>query len=142
MPPYFQCLQQLQSTIQISPRNVLDIPKGYKRAAVLVPIYIKQDDWYILFTRRTEKVTHHKNEISFPGGGFEENVDNSIIETAIREIEEEIVFANEKFYHNDCKGILEGNVEQIIQKNGLDQERLLNELGGTIEALRGRIAGG
>ncbi|MCK4849303.1 MAG: CoA pyrophosphatase [Candidatus Heimdallarchaeota archaeon] len=90
MPSYLQCLQQLQSTIQISSRNVLDIPNDYKRAAVLVPIYIEHDEWYILFTRRTEKVTHHKNEISFPGGGFDENADKNIIETAIREIEEEI----------------------------------------------------
>jgi len=94
LPSYRQCLKQLQSTIQISSRTVLDIPDGYKRAAVLVPIYIKHDEWYILFTRRTEKVTHHKNEISFPGGGFEENVDNSITETAIREIEEEIGVKN------------------------------------------------
>lgn len=90
MSSYLHCLQQLQSNIQISSRNVLDVPSDYKRAAVLVPIYIEHDQWYILFTRRTEKVTHHKNEISFPGGGFDENVDKNIVETAIREIEEEI----------------------------------------------------
>ncbi len=90
MPSYLHCSKQLQSTIQSSSRTVLDIPNDYKRAAVLVPIYIKDDEWHILFTRRTEKVTHHKNEISFPGGGFDENADNNIIETALREIEEEI----------------------------------------------------
>ena len=90
MPSYLHCSQQLQSTIQSSSRTVLDIPDDYKRAAVLVPIYIKHDEWQILFTRRTEKVTHHKNEISFPGGGYDEIADRNIIETALREIEEEI----------------------------------------------------
>ncbi|MHA1443890.1 MAG: NUDIX hydrolase [Candidatus Hodarchaeales archaeon] len=90
MPSYLHCSKQLQSTIQSSSRTVLDIPNDYKRAAVLVPIYIKHDEWHILFTRRTEKVTHHKNEISFPGGGYDEITDKNIIETALREVEEEI----------------------------------------------------
>jgi 8-oxo-dGTP pyrophosphatase MutT (NUDIX family) len=94
LPTYIQCFQQLQSTIQISSRSVLENPNGYRRAAVLVPIYIEHDEWHILFTRRTEKVTHHKNEISFPGGGFDENVDTNIIDTALREIEEEIGYKN------------------------------------------------
>ena len=94
MYSYSRCLQQLQSTIQISSRKILDTPSDYKRAAVLVPIYLENNQWYILFTRRTEKVTHHKNEISFPGGGFDEGVDSNITETAIREIEEEIGCTN------------------------------------------------
>ena len=90
MHSHLRCLQQLQSTIQISSRNILDVPNDYKRAAVLVPIYIEENQWFILFTRRTEKVTHHKNEISFPGGAFDEGADKNIIETAIREVDEEI----------------------------------------------------
>lgn len=58
-------------------------------AAVLVPIFGKHGQYYILFTKRTEKVKEHKGEISFPGGAYEEK-DGSMINTALREAAEEI----------------------------------------------------
>ena len=60
----------------------------------------------------------------------------------VEEISIPIIVLTAKSLSADELEILEGNVEQIIQKNGLDQERLLSELGGTMDALRGRIAGG
>jgi 8-oxo-dGTP pyrophosphatase MutT (NUDIX family) len=41
-------------------------------------------------------VTHHKNEISFPGGGFDPTQDQDIIQTALREANEEIGCENVK----------------------------------------------
>jgi len=58
-------------------------------AAVLVPIYFKQGQYYILFTKRTEKVKEHKSEISFPGGAYEKG-DRTLVDTALRECAEEI----------------------------------------------------
>lgn len=58
-------------------------------AAVLLPIYYKQDEYYILFIKRTEKVAKHKGEISFPGGVYEEK-DKTLVATALRECAEEI----------------------------------------------------
>ncbi|MDH5696550.1 MAG: CoA pyrophosphatase [Dehalococcoidia bacterium] len=58
-------------------------------AAVLVPIYYKQGQCYILFTKRTDKVKEHKGQISFPGGAFQEG-DQTLIDTALRECAEEI----------------------------------------------------
>ena len=58
-------------------------------SAVLVPIYYKQGQYYILFTKRTEKVREHKGQISFPGGAYEEG-DGSLLTTALRECAEEI----------------------------------------------------
>ena len=58
-------------------------------SAVLVPIYYKQGQYYILFTKRTEKVTDHKGEISFPGGAYQEG-DGMLVNTALRESAEEI----------------------------------------------------
>jgi len=58
-------------------------------AAVLVPIYYKQGQYYILFTKRTEKVKEHKGEISFPGGAWQEG-DKTLLDTALRECAEEI----------------------------------------------------
>jgi len=58
-------------------------------SAVLVPIYYKQGEYYILFTKRTERVKEHKGQISFPGGECQEG-DRTLIDTALRECAEEI----------------------------------------------------
>ncbi len=58
-------------------------------AAVLLPIYYKQGQYYILFIKRTEWVEKHKGEISFPGGAHEER-DKTMLDTALRECAEEI----------------------------------------------------
>ena len=58
-------------------------------SAVLIPIYYKQGEYHILFTKRTEKVKHHKGQISFPGGAYEEK-DGTLLNTALRECAEEI----------------------------------------------------
>ena len=64
-------------------------------AAVLLPIYYKEGEYYILFTQRTEKVKDHKGQISFPGGAYEER-DRVLINTALRECAEEIGLAAEE----------------------------------------------
>jgi 8-oxo-dGTP pyrophosphatase MutT (NUDIX family) len=58
-------------------------------SAVLVPLYKKQGQYYILFIKRTETVKEHKGQISFPGGTREE-VDVTLLDTALREGAEEI----------------------------------------------------
>jgi len=58
-------------------------------SAVLVPIYYKQGEYYILFTKRTGRVKEHKGQISFPGGACQEG-DRTLIDTALRECAEEI----------------------------------------------------
>jgi 8-oxo-dGTP pyrophosphatase MutT (NUDIX family) len=74
----------------ISTRSKTSIPdEGHKRAAVLIPFYAQEGTIYIVFTRRTELVSYHKGEISFPGGGVHAT-DHSLLETALRESEEEI----------------------------------------------------
>lgn len=60
-----------------------------KPSAVLVPIYFKDGQYFILFTRRTELVHYHKGEISFPGGGYHQD-DGTLLKTALRESYEEI----------------------------------------------------
>jgi 8-oxo-dGTP pyrophosphatase MutT (NUDIX family) len=56
-------------------------------AAVLV-IYHKADDCLVL-TKRSEKLKSHPGEICFPGGLHEPN-DESLYQTALRELEEEL----------------------------------------------------
>jgi 8-oxo-dGTP pyrophosphatase MutT (NUDIX family) len=60
-----------------------------KRASVLVPLYVYEDELHVVFTKRTDRVESHKGEISFPGGA-RDPLDNDLIHTAVRECEEEI----------------------------------------------------
>ena len=63
-----------------------------RRAAVLVPLFVRDRQLWILFTRRTDTVEHHRGQISFPGGA-EEGGDESLFQTALRETEEELGIA-------------------------------------------------
>ena len=72
-----------------SPKRIPDEKSSYIHAAVLFPIFSANGEYKVLFTQRTHKVENHKGQISFPGGGVEEQ-DGSLEETALREAHEEI----------------------------------------------------
>jgi len=61
----------------------------YRCAAVLIPLMLYQDEWLVLFTRRTERVESHKGQVSFPGGACDEG-ESTPEQTALRETDEEI----------------------------------------------------
>ena len=69
-------------------RNVLSID-GFYRAGVLVPVILRGEETDLLFTRRTDHVETHKGQISFPGGMTDAG-DADIIQTSLREAEEEL----------------------------------------------------
>ena len=79
-----QRLKQLLS--QRQKHHIVDA--GRVSAAVLLPIYCKQGEYYLLFTKRTQKVKEHKGQISFPGGAQEG--DETLVNAALRECAEEI----------------------------------------------------
>ena len=58
-------------------------------SAVLIPVYESNEIYHIVFIKRTDTVTTHKGQISFPGGAREKE-DNSMLDTALRESYEEI----------------------------------------------------
>ena len=58
-------------------------------AAVLVPLVKRDDGLHVILTRRTDHLSDHAGQISFPGGRQEEE-DATLEETALRETEEEI----------------------------------------------------
>jgi 8-oxo-dGTP pyrophosphatase MutT (NUDIX family) len=76
---------------------VLFSNKPLHPAAVLIPIYKKDGEYYVLLTKRTEELEYHKGQICFPGGSRHDE-DGSLQETALREACEEV-------------GILPGDVE-------------------------------
>ena len=60
-----------------------------KCAAVLVPLVWHDEEWHLLFTRRTDRVESHKGQVSFPGGACDEG-ETTPEQTALREADEEI----------------------------------------------------
>ena len=77
---------------------------GRTDSAVLVPLYLDDDGApHAVFTKRREDMRRHAGEISFPGGRRDDE-DADLIETALREAEEEIGLSRE---HVDLVGALE-----------------------------------
>ncbi len=71
--------------------DLLTIPtsQDLTKAAVLLPVTIQDNELVILFTKRTNSVNNHQNQISFPGGSIEKK-DLNPQAAALRETEEEI----------------------------------------------------
>ena len=87
--PRLSWMDEVAARLAVREREASDPSEGQRRAAVLVPLYVRDGALRILFTRRTETVEHHRGQISFPGG-VEEEADDSAFATAVRETQEEL----------------------------------------------------
>ena len=67
---------------------------GRAEAAVLVPMHGWPDNPGLVFTERRSDLRRHAGEVSFPGGRRDEG--EELLETALREAEEEIGLARER----------------------------------------------
>jgi 8-oxo-dGTP pyrophosphatase MutT (NUDIX family) len=92
MPELLKSLSFYKDLIRANYRDhakrKMDLP-GFTPSAVLVPLFEKNGRAYLLFIKRSLTVTHHKGQISFPGGARDAS-DKSLLDTALRETEEEI----------------------------------------------------
>ena len=79
------------------PRDRIPV-RGFRRegfiapvqmAAVLIPIIMRHDEPTILFTHRSEALSAHAGQVSFPGGKIE-STDHDAVATALRETHEEV----------------------------------------------------
>ncbi len=80
-----------QNAMLAKPRVNISFPNTLEHAipsAVLILLYPDKDDIRFILTERTNVVQHHKGQISFPGGSWEDG--EHLHETAMRETEEEI----------------------------------------------------
>jgi 8-oxo-dGTP pyrophosphatase MutT (NUDIX family) len=59
------------------------------KAAVLVPLVVRPQGMTVLLTQRTDHLTAHAGQISFPGGRLEPE-DRDPVDAALRETEEEV----------------------------------------------------
>lgn len=87
------------------------LPPGARApAAVLVPIVARQDALSVLLTRRTDHLSQHAGQVSFPGGRSEPD-DADAIATALRETREETGIAPgelDPFGYLDCLETVSG----------------------------------
>jgi 8-oxo-dGTP pyrophosphatase MutT (NUDIX family) len=67
------------------------LPPGTSLASVLVPVLVSTPEPRLVFTKRTDTLSRHAGEISFPGGLADEGEDASA--AALREAEEELGLA-------------------------------------------------
>ena len=74
----------------LSPREAAKLDAhGTTDAAVLIPLYLEGEELVAVFTERRADLRRHAGEISFPGGRQDEP-DEDLRQTALREAEEEI----------------------------------------------------
>jgi len=86
--PPAMSLAPSRSDFDLNPEMRPSAPRTLAPAAVLIPI-IRGSEPTILFTRRTEHLSRHAGQVSFPGGRVHED-DRSLVDTALRETHEEI----------------------------------------------------
>ena len=67
----------------------------YFNSAVLIPLFNNKNQLHILFEKRANKI-RQGGEVSFPGGEFDSQLDNSLEETAVRETIEELGIEKDK----------------------------------------------
>lgn len=88
-------LQQLpgqKAQVSMSPQGrSLLVPDGKipRQSAVLLPLFYRNEELHLCFTKRNRQLKHHPGQISFPGGKFEQ-ADKNTLTTALRETTEEI----------------------------------------------------
>ena len=80
-------LDNLRSTLSTSINPTLENYRDYKMASVLIVIYGEQP--IVVMTEKPKDLKFHAGEISFPGGKPEKN-DSDLLDTALRETQEEI----------------------------------------------------
>lgn len=108
-----QELVYIQRFLQNMPRDVFQAAR--KRASVVIPLCNVNGIASVLFERRSAFVRTHKQQVCFPGGMVDE-VDSTIIQTSLREMEEELGISQDRI---EVLGILRCNWEEVASMTGI-----------------------
>jgi nudix motif 8 len=103
----------IQRYLHKMPRHVYQAAAS--RASVLIPLCNDNGVASVLFERRSSKVRTHKLQVCFPGGMLDKE-DQTIIQTSLREMEEELGISKEKI---DVLGILRCNWNEVASMTGI-----------------------
>ena len=83
--------KKAQDIMMVYPGYPSAVLKAYAQrvpAGVLILLFPRNDGWHFFLTKRTDRVDHHKGQISLPGGVVQDG--ESLMEAALRETHEEI----------------------------------------------------
>ena len=80
--------ERIRAALRRTPPDMSLLEPPARPAAVVMPI-VHREEQTVLFTRRTEHLPSHAGQICFPGGRHDAD-DETLIRTALREMEEEI----------------------------------------------------
>lgn len=114
----------IQRYLHRMPRQVFNAAE--KRASVVIPLCNVGGVASVLFERRSNKVRTHKQQACFPGGMVEEDVDTNIIQTSLRETEEELGLKAE---HTEVLGILRCNWTEVASMTGVSVTPVVGFIG-------------
>jgi len=81
-------LLAIKEALEAHPRNMVEVP-GRRQAGVLIMLFERDGEPWVVLTERTHTVSLHKGEISFPGGARDPG-DEDLWATAVRESVEEL----------------------------------------------------
>jgi 8-oxo-dGTP pyrophosphatase MutT (NUDIX family) len=84
----FTMQDKLRHLFSVRNKKAITDP-GKVEAAVLVAIFCQDNEFHILFTKRSFDVAHHRGQIAFPGGA-RSDADATMQDTALRESWEEV----------------------------------------------------
>ena len=120
----------LQRYLHRLPRQVFQASKD--RASVIIPLCNDKGIASVLFEKRSASVRTHKHDVCFPGGRVDESIDSTIIQTCLREMEEELGVPQESV---DVLGVLRCNWTEVASMTGTSVTPVVGYI-GEIEELQ------
>jgi 8-oxo-dGTP pyrophosphatase MutT (NUDIX family) len=91
---FHQFCEKIKSELSSREKKICS-SADYRKASVLILLVNKNSSPHVILTMRTDKVSTHKGDVSFPGGTIDAEDENSLF-TALRETCEEIGIPPEK----------------------------------------------
>jgi 8-oxo-dGTP pyrophosphatase MutT (NUDIX family) len=97
-----------------SPERLHVSHESFSNSAVLFSLMEFNNNINVILIKRTNVGSKHRGEMSFPGGRFDPNLDESLLDTALRETEEEIGVKREKIEILGCMDDLPTTTGYVI----------------------------